>query len=170
MRCPCRAPPRGSRAIRAGLAGSGESSNTRVVDPRNVLLTGRVAIVTGGGAGIGRGVAEAFVAFGARVAIFERDPERAARVAGELASSGGEALGIEVDVRDAEAVERAVDRTVDQFGAIDILVNNAGGVFAAPFMETREKGWDALHRANLRQVYHCTQSGARVTSPARTSS
>jgi NAD(P)-dependent dehydrogenase (short-subunit alcohol dehydrogenase family) len=131
------------------------------MNPESALLTGRVAVVTGGGAGIGRGIAECFVRFGARVAIFERDPERAPGVAAALRENGGDALGLEVDVRDGDAVDAAVARTVDHFGAIDILVNNAGGVFAAPFLETSEKGWDALHRANLKHIYHCTQRAAR---------
>jgi 3-oxoacyl-[acyl-carrier protein] reductase len=131
------------------------------VTPENVLLNGKVAVVTGGGAGIGRGIAQTFTAFGARVAILERAPGRGARVAAELEAKGGEALGLEVDVRDGDAVERAMAQSVDRFGAIDILVNNAGGVFAAPFLETREKGWDALHRANLKHIYHCTQSASR---------
>jgi NAD(P)-dependent dehydrogenase (short-subunit alcohol dehydrogenase family) len=131
------------------------------VDPESVLLNGKVGIVTGGGAGIGRGIAQAFVAFGARVAILERDPEKAERVAAELEAEGGEVLGLEVDVRDAEAVEKAVALTADRFGAIDILVNNAGGAFAAPFLETNARGWDALHGANLKHIYHCTQSVAR---------
>jgi len=136
-------------------------SHTSEVDPESVLLNGKVGIVTGGGAGIGRGIAQAFVAFGARVAILERDPEKAERVAAELEAKGGEVLGLEVDVRDAEAVEKAVALTADRFGAIDILVNNAGGAFAAPFLETNARAWDALHGANLKHIYHCTQSVAR---------
>jgi len=138
------------------------------VDPESVLLDGRTAIVTGGGAGIGLGIARVFVAFGARVAILERDPQRARRVAGELGTGGGEVLGLEVDVRDGEAVEQAVSLTVERLGGIDILVNNAGGVFAAPFLETKEKGWDALYRANLKHIYHCTQSvGRRMVERGR---
>jgi 3-oxoacyl-[acyl-carrier protein] reductase len=129
--------------------------------PNDVLLTDKVAIVTGGGAGIGRGIAAAFLAFGARVAIFERDPERVARAEAEAGADGGDLLALEVDVRDGEAVARAVAETVRRFGGIDILVNNAGGVFAAPFLETSEKGWDALHNANLKHIYHCSQSVAR---------
>ncbi|MDG1945869.1 MAG: SDR family NAD(P)-dependent oxidoreductase [Halioglobus sp.] len=127
----------------------------------SVLLNDKVAIVTGGGAGIGRGIAKAFAAFGAQVALFERDPQRALRVAQEIETAGGNVLGLAVDVRDAQAVESAVEKTVNHFGDIDILVNNAGGVFAEPFMDSNEKGWDALHSANLKHIYHCSQSAAR---------
>lgn len=129
--------------------------------PKDVLLTGKVAVVTGGGRGIGRGIADSLAAFGAHVAIFERDPASAERASHELADQGSEALGLEVDVRNGAAVERAVAETLQRFGRIDILVNNAGGVFAAPFLETNEKGWEALHGANLKHLYHCTQHVAR---------
>lgn len=143
------------------VARSAGSSNTAGVTPDSILLNGKVAIVTGGGAGIGRGIAQTFAAFGGRVALFERDPERLAKVAAEIEAAGGTVLAVEVDVRDGEAVDGAVAETIERFGTIDILVNNAGGVFAAPFLETNEKGWDALHRANLKHIYHCTQRVAR---------
>ena len=126
------------------------------MDVNGIRLTDKVCIVTGGGAGIGSGVARGFAACGAKVALFERDAERAKRTAGEIEESGGEALGLAVDVREGEAVGEAVAETLSRFGRIDVLVNNAGGVFAAPFLETREKGWDAMHRANLKHIYHCT--------------
>ncbi len=125
------------------------------MDPKSVLLTDRVAIVTGGGAGIGRGIARGFAAFGARVVLFERDEKSGRDAAAEIEREGGEAFALTVDVRDGEAVAAAVSTTVERWGRIDILVNNAGGVFAAPFLETSEKGWDALHRANLKHLYHC---------------
>lgn len=131
------------------------------MNPSSVMLTGKVAIVTGGGAGIGRGIADGFAAFGARVAVFDRDPESAKRAEAEIASTDAEALGYAVDVRDGASVALAVERAVERFGRIDILVNNVGGVFAAPFLETSEKGWDALHRANLKHIYHCSQQVGR---------
>jgi len=131
------------------------------MDPSSVMLTGKVAVVTGGGAGIGRGIAEGLARFGAAVAVFERDEARARAVAETIGSKGADALALAVDVRDGEAVGAAVETTTQRLGPIDILVNNAGGVFAAPFLETNEKGWDALYRANLKHIYHCSQHVAR---------
>ncbi|MFZ0906396.1 MAG: SDR family oxidoreductase [Mycobacterium sp.] len=122
------------------------------INPSKILLTDRVAVVTGGGAGIGRGVAAGLKAFGASVAIWERNPESCAAAAAEIG-----ALGITADVRDSAQVDAALTRTVAELGPVTILVNNAGGVFHSPILETTENGWDALYRANLRHVYLCTQ-------------
>lgn len=127
------------------------------ITPSAVSLAGRVAVVTGGGAGIGRGIAAGLAAFGAQVAIWERDETTCATTAAEIGC-----LGLVVDVRDAAAVDDAVARTVDAFGTVHILVNNAGGTFASPLLETSENGWDALYRANLHHVLLCTQRVARV--------
>ncbi len=126
------------------------------VQPSDILLTDRVAVVTGGGAGIGRGIAAGLAAFGASVAIWERDAASCA----EAAESIG-ALGIVTDVRDSAQVHDALERTAAELGTVSILVNNAGGVFAAPLLDTTENGWDALYRANLRHVLSCTQQVAR---------
>ena len=125
-------------------------------------LDGRVAVVTGGGAGIGRGIAAGLAAFGASVAVWERDAETAAAAAAQIVEAGGTSLGLTVDVRDSEQVDAALTTTVADLGPVDILVNNAGGVFRAPLLETSENGIDALYRANLRHVIICTQQVART--------
>jgi len=126
------------------------------IDPSRIMLDGRVAVVTGGGAGIGRGIAAGLAAFGASVAIWEINEETCASAAAEIG-----ALGIVTDVRDADSVDAALEQTTNELGTVSILVNNAGGVFYSPILDTAEKGWDALYRANLRHVFLCTQRVAR---------
>jgi 3-oxoacyl-[acyl-carrier protein] reductase len=126
------------------------------IDPSKILLTGQVAVITGGGAGIGRGIAEGIAAFGASIAIWERDPDTCAAAAESIG-----ALGITNDVRDSEQVDAALERTASELGEVSILVNNAGGVFSSPLLDTSENGWDALYKSNLRHVLLCTQRVAR---------
>ena len=134
------------------------------IDPSRILLNGRVAVVTGGGSGIGRGIAAGLTAFGASVAIWEINQESCT-----AAAAGIGALGIVTDVRDADSVEAALERTSAELGTVSILINNTGGVFYSPLLDTAEQGWDALYRANLRHVFLCTQRVARAMVKAKKS-
>jgi NAD(P)-dependent dehydrogenase (short-subunit alcohol dehydrogenase family) len=131
------------------------------IGPEDVLLASRTAIVTGGAQGIGRGIAEALAAFGADVIILDLNAEAAARTAGEIAASGGSVETIPGDARDPAAFQTALEHASRHFAPVRILVNNVGGVFAAPFLDSVEKGWDALIRANLKTVLHGTQQVGR---------
>jgi NAD(P)-dependent dehydrogenase (short-subunit alcohol dehydrogenase family) len=119
-------------------------------------LEGLVAVVTGGGAGIGRGIAAGLATFGARVAIWERDATTSAAAASEV-----DGLSVVTDVRDPDQVDAALARTLEDLGPVGILVNNAGGVFASALLDTTPNGWDALLRSNLGHVLLCSQRVAR---------
>ena len=135
--------------------------------PDAVLLTDRVAVVTGAAVGIGRAIALALARFGAHVAVCDRDAENLAATAGAIAASGRRTVSDVFDVRDGELVRRFFAQVGDQLGALDILVNNAGGGFQAPFVEVSEKGQDALMRENFTQVAHCIRAAAPLMTTGR---
>jgi NAD(P)-dependent dehydrogenase (short-subunit alcohol dehydrogenase family) len=124
------------------------------LDPSCILLTGRVAVVTGAAAGIGKAIALALARFGADVAICDRDAPRLEAVAKEVEGIGRRALPAGLDVRDGEAVGGFLAEVAARFERVDVLVNNAGGGFAASFLEVSEKGQDALVRENFTSVTH----------------
>jgi NAD(P)-dependent dehydrogenase (short-subunit alcohol dehydrogenase family) len=125
-----------------------------------VSLAGKVAVVTGGGGGIGRGISECFAAFGASVVVAERDPGRAEETARAIAAGGGRALACVVDVQERADVARLAETTLRELGRIDVLVNNVGDYLgiARPFVETGEPEWEALYRINLLHVFHCCRA------------
>lgn len=115
---------------------------------------GKVALVTGGGTGIGRAVARELARTGARVAICGRRPEPLEAVRAEL---GDDCLAIPADVREPEQVAALIDQALERFGHIDVLVNNAGGQFLAPAAEISLKGWRAVHRLAVDAVWDLTR-------------
>lgn len=121
---------------------------------------GSVALVTGGGTGIGRATALELARTGARVAICGRRGAPLEAVRNEIEAGGGTCLAVTADVREPADVDNLVDRTLERFGAIDILVNNAGGQFAAPAEEISLNGWRAVHRLSVEAVWNVTRTVA----------
>jgi citronellol/citronellal dehydrogenase len=129
---------------------------------------GRVALVTGGGTGIGRATARELASTGARVVICGRREEPLAHTAGEIERAGGSCLALTADVRDPEQVERVVGAALERFGPIDVLVNNAGGQFSAPAEELSDDGWRAVERLALDATWTVTRTVAtRSMIPGR---
>jgi 3-oxoacyl-[acyl-carrier protein] reductase len=123
-------------------------------------VEGQRAIITGASSGIGRVIAEEFAADGADVVVCSREQDNVDPVAEGINDSDrpGEALAVECDVTDREAVEALVDATVEEFGGLDCLVNNAGASFMAGFDDISENGWETIVDINLHGTYHCTQA------------
>ncbi len=113
------------------------------------LFAGRVAVVTGGGSGIGRCAAHELASLGAAVALVGRKAEKLATVAAEIASDGGAASAYPCDIREEDKVAATVAAILNTHGRIDGLVNNAGGQFAAPLADISQKGWETVVRTNL---------------------
>jgi citronellol/citronellal dehydrogenase len=122
---------------------------------------GRVALVSGGGTGIGRATALELAGSGARVVVCGRRAEPLARVREEIEGHGGECLDVAADLREPEQVERVVSQTLDRFAAVDVLVNNAGGQFSAPAEEISDGGWRAVGRITVDAVWSMTRTVAR---------
>ncbi len=129
----------------------------------NFDLTGKVAIITGSGSGIGRSIALGISQAGATVVVTELPgKEEAAFETAEAVRKGGrEAITVELDVRKIKSVEQMVERAVESFGRIDILVNNAGVIIRKKAIETSEEEWDRVMDVNLKGVFFTSQSVAR---------
>ena len=116
-------------------------------------LEGKVALITGGGAGIGRATALLFASEGAAVAVVDLDESRAQAVARGIESEGGQAIAVHCDVSQAANCQRAVQETVAAFGVLDILFNNAGIIRRASVLEISEKEWDRAMAVNVKSIY-----------------
>ncbi|WP_120313865.1 SDR family NAD(P)-dependent oxidoreductase [Mycobacterium alsense] len=124
------------------------------------LLADRVAVVTGGGGGIGAATARLFAQHGAHVVIADIDDGLARRVVDEIVGSGGSGLAIATDVRDAAQVTRLAQAVLDHYGRVDVLVNNVGHWLRHPggFVDTDPQLWDELYRINLHHVFLVTHA------------
>ncbi len=130
---------------------------------RDGLFEGQVALITGGGSGIGLATAKELGALGGRVAICGRKIEKIDAALAELRASGvpdDRLLGGTCDIREPDQVSAFVTKTLDAFGAVDVLVNNAGGQFPSPAEGLSPRGWEAVIRNNLNGTFFMTREVA----------
>ncbi|MXV72701.1 SDR family NAD(P)-dependent oxidoreductase [Candidatus Poribacteria bacterium] len=125
--------------------------------PEITKLDGKVAVVTGASRGIGKAIASAFAAAGAKVVLAARTRETLEQVAAELTESGAEALAVPTDVTDAAAVQRLIEQALRAYQRVDILVNNAGIGYFGPVVDFAPDDWDAVLNSNLKAVYLCAK-------------
>ncbi len=121
-------------------------------------LTGRVALVTGASQGIGRACAIELAKAGAAVALAARNQEKLAAVAGEIASTGGQAEAIRMDVANEDDIKAGAKAAIAKFGKVDILVNNAGITRDQLLLRMKRADWDAVINTNLTSAYLLTQA------------
>jgi NAD(P)-dependent dehydrogenase (short-subunit alcohol dehydrogenase family) len=125
-------------------------------------VTAKVAVITGGGRGIGRGIALVLARNGADVVVADLDLENARSVADEVSETGRQSLATQVDVRDDGSVDRMVSESIERFGRIDILVNNAGVIGSPGWGERRtrpnEEDWDLIYEVNVKGLARVTDA------------
>jgi len=126
------------------------------------FLDGQVALVTGGGRGIGRATVLALAKEGAAVVVnYSRSREEAEAVAAQIVTAGGKAAAIQADVSDADQVERLIEETLARFGRLDTLVNDAGITRDNLLLRMGEADWDAVLDVNLKGTFLCTKAAVR---------
>ena len=125
---------------------------------RDGLFDGQVALITGGGSGIGRGIADVLASLGAHVVLASRKPERVEQAATEIRTAGGKASGVAVDVREPERVQSMIADVQREHGRIDLLVNNAAGNFYAPSESLSANAWKSVIEIDLYGTFFCSQA------------
>lgn len=131
--------------------------------PVNQLLdfSGRVALITGAGHGLGRGIARRFAEAGAQVvAHYHTSADAARELAAGINRTGGHCEALQADLTAADQVDRLFEQVQSRFGRLDVLVNNAGLFFERPLLEMTPEEWEQVVAANLRTVFLCTRAAA----------
>jgi NAD(P)-dependent dehydrogenase (short-subunit alcohol dehydrogenase family) len=128
-------------------------------------LEGKVVLVTGGGRGIGKGIARGMVAEGASVAIASRQSQTLEQAAAELSQGGAGVLAVPADVTDEAQVERLFGAVMERFGRLDVLVNNAGAFEGGPLDELSLADWSHVIAVNLTGPFLCTRAAFRIMKP-----
>lgn len=125
-------------------------------------LAGQVAVVTGGGTGIGEGIAKVYASAGAKVVVAARRTEHIDRVAAEIAAAGGEAIAVRTDVTDRAQLEALADAAVERYGSLSIWCNNAGGSpHRTPLVEIGRDGWDMCFDLNVTALWEASVIAAQ---------
>jgi 3-oxoacyl-[acyl-carrier protein] reductase len=124
----------------------------------DLAIAGHIAIVTGGGRGIGQAIAVALAAEGCKVVVWDRDRASAETVTGRIKATGGEAFAVTGDVARRNAVRRVVDNVLERYGTVHVLVNNAGFSQDAPITAMSDEKWNAVMDVCLKGVFLCTQA------------
>jgi 3-oxoacyl-[acyl-carrier protein] reductase len=127
----------------------------------------RVAVITGASRGIGRSIALALAAEGARIVAFDLDMAETEKVAGEIRELGVEALAVQGNVTVAADTERMIDAAMEKFGRVDILVNNAGITRDGLLMRMKDEDWDAVLGVNLKGAFLCSRAASKVMAKQR---
>ena len=148
----------GSTHVDGNSNGNGKNGNANGNGHPALRLSGKVAIITGAGRGIGHATALKFGREGAIVIACDINADQAQQAAKDVAEAGGEALGYQIDVRDPASIARMVEAVVARYGRIDCLVNNAGIVQDSTLKNMTEEQFDSVIEINLKGVYNCTKA------------
>ena len=133
-----------------------------------MILAGKIALVTGASRGIGRAIARAFAAEGAKVAVvYNRSPGPAEELVREITQKGGEAVAFQADVQDFESAQKIVQQTIDRWGQLDILVNNAGVIRDKLFVTMEPDDWNEVINTNLGGAFNFSRAAGVLMMRAR---